>query len=66
MSDHAVACPKCGAPVIARIRRRKKAYLIELGLTLVFIVIMLFFVNGLLNKMKKDATTHPTEAQTTK
>jgi len=44
VSDNAVACPKCGAPVIVRIQRAQKAYLIRSGISFVFVVIMLFFV----------------------
>jgi hypothetical protein len=43
VSDHARICPKCGAPVIATIKRRQKAALIDLGLragfALIFIII---------------------------
>jgi len=34
VSDHAQTCPKCGAPVIATIKRRQKATLIELAIRL--------------------------------
>ncbi|HZL78484.1 MAG TPA: hypothetical protein VFC17_06495 [Candidatus Limnocylindrales bacterium] len=36
VSDHARTCPKCGAPVIATIKRRQKAALIGLGVRLGF------------------------------
>lgn len=52
VSDHARACPKCGAPVIARILRQRKVYLIQLGISLVFAAIMIFFVWRLLHRMK--------------
>jgi uncharacterized paraquat-inducible protein A len=52
VSDHATACPKCGAPVIARIRRRRKADLIQLAITLIFLAIVIFFVMRLINKLK--------------
>lgn len=38
ISDHARTCPKCGAPVIATIKRRRKAKLIELGITAIFLL----------------------------
>src|ERR1039458_5190752 len=31
-SDHARTCPHCGAPVIATIKRRQRAALIDLGI----------------------------------
>ena len=34
ISDHARTCPKCGAPVIATIKRRQKAVLIDLAIRL--------------------------------
>jgi uncharacterized membrane protein YvbJ len=34
VSDHARTCPKCGAPVIATIKRKQKAALIDLGIRL--------------------------------
>ena len=42
VSDHARTCPKCGAPVTATIKRRKKAALISMGIQLVSIGV--FFV----------------------
>ena len=39
VSDHARTCPHCGAPVIATIKRRQKAELIELGIKLVFAIV---------------------------
>lgn len=41
ISDHARTCPKCGAPVIATIKRRQKAFLIELGVRAVFAAIFI-------------------------
>jgi hypothetical protein len=41
VSDHARICPKCGAPVIATIKRRQRAALIDLGVRLVFVAIIL-------------------------
>ncbi len=38
ISDHARNCPKCGAPVTATIKRRRKAKLIELGITVIFLL----------------------------
>jgi DNA-directed RNA polymerase subunit RPC12/RpoP len=43
VSDNAVACPECGAPVMVRLRRRQKAYLIRLGISLLFAAIVIFF-----------------------
>ncbi|MGD0743781.1 MAG: hypothetical protein ABSA45_01365 [Verrucomicrobiota bacterium] len=40
VSDHARTCPHCGAPVIATIRRRQKAYLIDLGIRLLLAVVI--------------------------
>jgi DNA-directed RNA polymerase subunit RPC12/RpoP len=40
VSDQAQACPKCGAPVIARIRRQQKNVLIELGIRIVLAVVI--------------------------
>lgn len=40
MSDHARACPQCGAPVIARIRRQQKNALIELGARIVLAIMV--------------------------
>ncbi|HLX94529.1 MAG TPA: zinc ribbon domain-containing protein [Verrucomicrobiae bacterium] len=40
ISDHARTCPHCGAPVIATIKRRQKAFLIGLGIRLVLAVIV--------------------------
>jgi hypothetical protein len=34
VSDHARTCPQCGAPVIATIKRRQKAALVNLGVRL--------------------------------
>jgi predicted nucleic acid-binding Zn ribbon protein len=34
VSDHARTCPQCGAPVIATIKRRQKAALIDLAVRL--------------------------------
>ena len=42
VSDHARTCPKCGAPVIATIKRRKTATLIIMGIEFVFIGV--FFI----------------------
>jgi len=64
VSDHARACPHCGAPVIATIKRRQKAILVEFGVRLVLaavICVILWFVlhhifNGLLAPLK--ATQH--------
>lgn len=66
VSDQAGACPKCGAPVIARIRRQRKAYLILLGISLVFTAIMIFSVTRLLNKIKDTVTPPRASTQTTK
>jgi hypothetical protein len=41
VSDHARICPKCGAPVIATIKRRQKAALIDLGVRAGFVVIFI-------------------------
>jgi uncharacterized paraquat-inducible protein A len=52
VSDRANACPKCGAPVIARLQRRRKANLIQLAISLIFLAIVIFFVMRLINKLK--------------
>ena len=41
VSDHARTCPHCGAPVIATIKRKQKAVLIELGVRLGFVVVII-------------------------
>ena len=45
VSDHARICPKCGAPVIATIKRRQKAALIDLviraGFALIIVTVSL-------------------------
>ena len=41
VSDHARICPKCGAPVIATIKRRQKAALIDLAVRAGFVVIFI-------------------------
>jgi hypothetical protein len=40
VSDHARTCPHCGAPVIATIKRRQKAVLVELGIRLILAVVV--------------------------
>jgi hypothetical protein len=40
VSDHAQTCPQCGAPVIATIKRRQKAVLIDLGIRLVLAAVI--------------------------
>lgn len=40
VSDHAWTCPHCGAPVIATIKRRRKAVLIDLAIRAVFAVVL--------------------------
>jgi hypothetical protein len=40
VSDHARTCPKCGAPVIATIKRRQKAFLFALVVRLAFAVVI--------------------------
>ncbi|MEO7298023.1 MAG: zinc ribbon domain-containing protein [Verrucomicrobiota bacterium] len=44
VSDHARTCPKCGAPVIATIKRGQKRMLLQLGISLIFFVVAMFFV----------------------
>jgi hypothetical protein len=44
VSDHARTCPHCGAPVIATIKRKRKAALIGLGIRLAFVTVMLIIV----------------------
>ncbi|MGA2280101.1 MAG: hypothetical protein ABSG80_07355 [Verrucomicrobiota bacterium] len=40
VSDHARTCPHCGAPVIATIKRRQKAVLIDLCIRLVLAAVI--------------------------
>ena len=40
VSDHARTCPHCGAPVIATIKRRQKAVLVELGIRLILAAVI--------------------------
>jgi uncharacterized membrane protein YvbJ len=65
VSDQAEACTKCGAPVIDRIQRRRKAYLIQLGISLFFAAIMIFFISRLMNKLKHGVRA-PSTTQTAK
>jgi predicted nucleic acid-binding Zn ribbon protein len=44
ISDHARTCPQCGAPVIATIKRRQKAALIDLGIRLGFTAVVVIIV----------------------
>jgi DNA-directed RNA polymerase subunit RPC12/RpoP len=65
VSDNAVACPKCGAPVMVHLRRRQKAYLIRLGISLLFAAIVIFFVFRMMNKLKEQVIA-PLNHQTTR
>ena len=62
VSDHARTCPKCGAPVIATIKRRQKAYLMQLAVNVVFTAIMLiviyFTVHHLFDKLLAPLKAH--------
>jgi predicted nucleic acid-binding Zn ribbon protein len=51
ISDHARTCPKCGAPVIATIKRRQKAALVDLGIRAVFAVIVIIIVSVMIRHM---------------
>jgi hypothetical protein len=55
VSDHARICPKCGAPVIATIKRRQKAALIDLGVragfALIFIIIITIWFHHTMHKV---------------
>lgn len=44
VNDNARACPKCGAPVIVRIRRELKVSLIMAGSGIVFAIVAAFAV----------------------
>jgi predicted nucleic acid-binding Zn ribbon protein len=52
VSDHARTCPHCGAPVIATIKRRQKATLIELGIRVAFALIIIAVAMVMLHRMK--------------
>jgi len=55
VSDHAQTCPKCGAPVIATIKRRQKAariaLIIQLVAVLVFGIVSLIIFHHFMNKV---------------
>lgn len=40
VSDHARTCPHCGAPVIATIKRKEKAALVDLGIRIVGAIVV--------------------------
>ena len=54
VSDNAVACPKCGAPVLVRIRRRRKTRLILLAIELVFVAVVIFCVWLILHHLSEQ------------
>ena len=43
VSDHARTCPHCGAPVIATIKRRQKAALIQIAISIVLALVVGIF-----------------------
>jgi predicted nucleic acid-binding Zn ribbon protein len=53
VSDHARTCPKCGAPVIATIKRRQKAALRDLMVRLAFAAIVGLAVWMILSHFQK-------------
>ena len=58
VSDHARICPKCGAPVIATIKRRKKAALVSVGIQLVSIGVFFIAAWLLVHHLGNLATNH--------
>jgi hypothetical protein len=54
VSDYARTCPHCGAPVLATIKRRQKAALIELGIRAVVVLIIGVSLWFLLQHLKKQ------------
>ncbi|MEO7300797.1 MAG: zinc ribbon domain-containing protein [Verrucomicrobiota bacterium] len=59
VSDQARTCPKCGAPVIATIKRGQKRVLVQLGISLIFFAVIMFFVWNLVQRLKHDVLTPP-------
>jgi predicted nucleic acid-binding Zn ribbon protein len=55
VSDHARTCPKCGAPAIATIKRKRKATLIGLGIRLAFVSVVLIIVWIILRRLANQA-----------
>jgi sensor c-di-GMP phosphodiesterase-like protein len=55
VSDHARTCPKCGAPVIATIKRRQKqmrvALVVRLSFALVIGIVLWFFLHHLFQQV---------------
>jgi predicted nucleic acid-binding Zn ribbon protein len=54
ISDHARTCPKCGAPVIATIKRRRKAGLIDWGIRLAVAAVIVITLWIMLHRLKKQ------------
>jgi uncharacterized membrane protein len=55
VSDNARACPKCGAPVIVRIRRELKVWLIMAGFAIVVAAICAFDVWVIMHNLLQKA-----------
>jgi len=53
VSDHARICPKCGAPVIATIKRRQKAALIDLGVRAAFAIVVVIIVSVMFHNLTR-------------
>ena len=56
VSDSARACPKCGAPVIVRIRRELKVNLIMAAVGIVFAIVAAFAVWLILHNLLQKAS----------
>jgi predicted nucleic acid-binding Zn ribbon protein len=67
VSDHARTCPHCGAPVIATIKRRQKAVLIQIAISIVLALVVGVFAwfavhrifNQILAPLKATQQSHP-------
>jgi predicted nucleic acid-binding Zn ribbon protein len=58
VSDDERTCPKCGAPVIATIKRRKKADLVSVGIQLVSICVVFIVAWFLAHHLGNLAVSH--------
>jgi len=63
VSDHARICPKCGAPVIATIKRRQKAALIDLGVRVGFALIVIIIFSVMFHRMTQKTLAPLKEMQ---
>ena len=57
VSDQARTCPKCGAPVLATIKRRRTRALIQFVITLIFCAVAIFYVWKFVQRLQNDTLT---------